>query len=157
VMEYGGIEDEAIAALLHDVLEDAGEYAPDLSLESLRHRIERCFGADVLNIVEHCTDTTEMPKPSWPDRKARYVRSLDHAPSSALRVSAADKFHNVQSLIRDYRAHGEELWARFNPEAGKSGTLDYYRSLVTVFKFRMPGALSDDLDRAFRSLEELTR
>jgi hypothetical protein len=70
-------------------------------------------------------------------------------------VSAADKLHNVRALIRDYRSHGELLWTRFNPDAGKQGTLGYYRALVDVFKRRMPGPLTDDLERELLTLERL--
>ena len=74
----------------------------------------------------------------------------------ALRVSAADKFHNVNALVRDYRRDGDALWDRFNPEAGKRGTLGYHRALANVFQRRMAGALADDLNRSMQSLEELT-
>lgn len=156
VLEYGGSETQAIAALLHDTLEDAIEYAPPyLTPDRLIDEIRCEFGDEVLAIVEHCTDTREHPKPSWPERKASYIKALEEASAAALFVSAADKFHNVRALIRDYRSHGDELWERFNPEAGKSGTLGYYRALVAVFKRRLPGALTDDLERALCTLEEL--
>ena len=153
VLEYGGNETEAIAALLHDAIEDA---PADMGAQGVRREIGDTFGEEVLAIVEHCTDTDVQPKPPWQERKAAYVAAVQHAPLFALRVSAADKFHNVRSLIRDYRSVGEKLWARFNPEAGKSGTLWYYRSLADVFKDRMPGPLADDLDRAVSTLEALT-
>lgn len=153
VLEYGGDETEAVAALLHDTIEDA---PAEMGAQAVRREIREAFGEEVLSIVEHCTDTDVQPKPPWQNRKAAYIAAVEHAPMSALRVSAADKFHNVQSLIRDYRSLGEELWVRFNPEAGKSGTLWYYLSLAEVFKRRMPGPLADDLDRAVRTLEGLT-
>lgn len=155
VLEYGGGEDEAIGALLHDVLEDVAEFGGDLTVEWLQEEILRGFGRGVLEIVEHLTDTTEHPRPSWPDRKARHLASLHQAPASALMVAAADKLHNVKALVRDYRELGEALWDRFNPEAGKGGTLGYYRSLVDLFKMRLPGALTDDLERAVIALEDL--
>jgi (p)ppGpp synthase/HD superfamily hydrolase len=153
VLEYGGDENEAIAALLHDAIEDA---PPEIGVQKVRDEIRQQFGDDVLEIVEHCTDTDVQPKPPWRARKAAYVAAIEHAPAMALRVSAADKLHNVQSLIRDYRSVGDELWPRFNPEAGKAGILWYYRALANVFNVRMPGALADDLDRAVRVFEELT-
>jgi (p)ppGpp synthase/HD superfamily hydrolase len=152
VLEYGGNEDEAIAALLHDTIEDA---PPDFPAAKVRSEIRAAFGDVVLAIVEHCTDTDVQPKPPWRARKAQYLAALEHAPEIALRVSAADKLHNVRALIRDYRSHGELLWNRFNPEAGKPGTLGYYRALVEVFKRRMPGPLADDLERELVELERL--
>ena len=71
-------------------------------------------------------------------------------------MSAADKLHNVQSLLRDYRRQGDALWARFNPEAGKSGMIGYYRALADVLGRRLPGALSNELGRAVTTLEEMT-
>jgi (p)ppGpp synthase/HD superfamily hydrolase len=153
VLEYGGGENEAIAALLHDAIEDA---PPELGPHEVRRMIDGQFGAGVLSIVEHCTDTDEQPKPSWPARKRAYLASLEDAPSDALRVSAADKLHNVRALIRDYRALGDALWERFNPEAGKVRTLDYYRALAGVFARRNPGPLSNDLAAAVAELWRVT-
>jgi (p)ppGpp synthase/HD superfamily hydrolase len=153
VLEYGGSEAEATAALLHDSIEDA---PPEMGVARVRHEILKRFGNDVLDIVEHCTDTDVQPKPPWQPRKAAYLARLEHAPAIALRVSAADKLHNVRSLIRDYRDVGDALWGRFNPEAGKAGTLWYYRALAGAFARRMPGPLADDLAREVRILEQLT-
>jgi GTP pyrophosphokinase len=153
VMEYGGSENEAVAALLHDTLEDA---PPEMPAEQLRATIGDRFGAEVLSIVEHCTDTTSQPKPPWRERKARYIAAAEDAPISALRVSAADKLHNLRALARDYRREGHQLWQRFNPEAGQRGTLGYHRALVEVYLRRMPGELADELARAQEALELLT-
>jgi (p)ppGpp synthase/HD superfamily hydrolase len=153
VLEYEGTETEAIAALLHDSLEDAPD---DFPVHRVREIIRTRFGADVLGIVEHCTDTTEQPKPPWRERKARYIAAAEHAPESAMKVSAADKLHNLRALARDYRREGEGLWLRFNPEAGLHGTLGYHRALVAIYERRMPGALAGDLDRAMSELESLT-
>ncbi len=133
VLEYGGTEDEAIAALLHDALEDAPD---DLPAEDVRRLIAEGFGDAVLDIVEDCTDTTVQPKPPWRERKARYVARAEHASLAAMRVSAADKLHN--------------------PETGQSGTLGYYRALADIYKRRLPGPLADDLDLAVGDLEKLT-
>jgi (p)ppGpp synthase/HD superfamily hydrolase len=157
VLEFGGGEDEAIGAILHDVLEDAAEHAAqEVTVEWLRDEIRRSFGAKVMDIVEHMTDATGRDKPSWLTRKTKYVADLEHAHEPALLVSAADKLHNVQSLLRDYRRQGDALWARFNPEAGKSGVIGYYRALADVLGRRLPGALSHELSRAVTTLEEMT-
>jgi hypothetical protein len=73
-----------------------------------------------------------------------------------MKVSAADKLHNLRALVRDYRRQGESLWARFNPEAGRGGTLGYHRALVQIYRRRMPGPLADELERAMSELEALT-
>lgn len=149
-LDYGGSEDQAIAALLHDALEDTQGMTP----RELRAVIHGEFGDLVLQIVEDCTDTDAQPKPPWRARKEQYIAHLRaHAHEQSLIVSAADKLHNVQSLVRDHRHEGDATFARFNKEAGKSGTVWYYRSLAEVFLERMPGRLADDLDRAVRELE----
>jgi GTP pyrophosphokinase len=157
VLEFGGGEDEAIGALLHDALEDAAQHAShEVTVEWLRTEIQHSFGDHVMAIVEHMTDATEREKPPWRARKTKYVADLEHAPESALLVSAADKFHNIQSLLRDYRRHGDQLWTRFNPEAGKSGVVGYYRALADILDRRLPGTLTSELHRAVATLEEIT-
>jgi (p)ppGpp synthase/HD superfamily hydrolase len=153
VLEYGGSEDEAIGALLHDTLEDAPD---DLPPDDVRAIIAGRFGDMVLEIVEHCTDTDVKPKPPWRERKLRYIAAAEHAPLPAMKVSAADKLHNLRALIRDYRLVGDALWDRFNPEAGRSGTLGYQRALAELYRRRMPGPLADELTRALVEIEELT-
>jgi (p)ppGpp synthase/HD superfamily hydrolase len=151
VLEYGGTETEAIAALLHDALEDA---PPDLGVDRVREMIAEQFGPDVLAIVEHCTDTTAQPKPPWRERKQRYIEAAEHAPLPALIVSAADKLHNLRALLRDYRREGDELWSRFNAEAGRTGTLAYHRALAEIYLRRHPSPLTEDLTRALVELED---
>src|SRR5688500_1386536 len=111
-LEYGATEDQAIAALLHDTIEDA---TTELPPPEIRRLIAEQFGETVLRIVEHCTDTDVQPKPPWTTRKARYLAHLADAPDAALLVSAADKLHNLHALLRDYRSVGDRLWERFNP------------------------------------------
>jgi (p)ppGpp synthase/HD superfamily hydrolase len=151
VLEYGGSETEAIAALLHDTLEDA---PADLGVDQLRTMISEQFGAEVLAIVEHCTDGTGNPKPPWRERKQRYIDAAEHAPHSAVVVSAADKLHNLRSLLRDYRRDGDDLWSRFNPAAGRTGMLAYHRALTEIYLRRFPSPLTEDLNRALIELEE---
>jgi hypothetical protein len=104
VLEDGGSEDEAIAALLHDAVEDAGGEA---RLRAIRAR----FGERVAAIVAGCSDTDESPKPPWRGRKERYVRHLKtEADASTLRVSLADKLHNARAILRDHREIDEAIW-----------------------------------------------
>ncbi len=127
VLENGGDEDAAIAALLHDAAEDQG------GRETL-DRIGRLFGPGVRSIVEACTDTVENPKPPWRERKERYVDHIAEAPDDALLVSLADKVHNARSLVESLKREGDEIWKRF--KGGKSGTIWYYEALVTAFSNR---------------------
>jgi (p)ppGpp synthase/HD superfamily hydrolase len=106
VLEGGGDEDEAIAALLHDVPEDQGGRA---ALDEIQRR----FGEQVAEIVESCSDTFEKPKPDWRPRKERYVAHLRTASKSVLRVAAADKLHNLESLLFDIRKDGARAFDRF--------------------------------------------
>jgi (p)ppGpp synthase/HD superfamily hydrolase len=146
VLEDGGDEDEAIAALLHDAVEDQGGKPV---LEEIRRR----FGSKVAGIVAECTDTDEVPKPPWRKRKEEYLARLPEASPEALRVSCADKLHNLRSIVTDYRRIGERVFDRFS--AGRDETLWYYRSLVGVYTARGAGALADELGRVLRDLEGL--
>ena len=156
--EYGASEDEGIAALLHDAIEDAPRA---LGAAGVRQLIAGRFGADVLGMVEDCTDSDTHPKPAWRPRKQAYISHLVSALPGALLVSAADKLHNVRTILADFRIEGDEVWRRFSPEAGKSGTIGYYRGLVAAFRTRSgdgPGAFSRlvaDLDTEVRALESL--
>jgi (p)ppGpp synthase/HD superfamily hydrolase len=146
VLENGGTEDEAIAALLHDAVEDQGGQ-PTLE------RIRAEFGDDVADMVSALSDTDQTPKPPWRARKEQYLDDLEDASLSVLRVSAADKLHNVRSMVRDYRAFGEELWNRFSAPA--SDQIWYYRALTEVFRRRLGGPLASDLSRSVSDLEWL--
>lgn len=147
VLESGGTEDEAIAALLHDAAEDKGG-------EQLLVEISGRFGEPVAEIVRGCSDTTMQPKPPWLERKTAYIKALPGKSESVIRVSLADKLHNARSLLIDYREHGEELWQRFDPE---SDQLWYYRSLLDVFGEISSSPLVDELDRVVSELELLVR
>lgn len=146
VLEDGGSEDEAIAALLHDAIEDQGG-------EPIRQEIRRRFGDRVLEIVNGCTDTDQTPKPPWLERKKQYLEHLRSAGPEILRVSAADKLHNARSLLSDLRRHGKAVWERFN--GGRDGTLWYYRRLVQIFRECGPSFLVEELDRVVSELERL--
>lgn len=145
VLEDGGDEDEAIAALLHDVVEDQG------GAERLAE-VEELFGPRVAAIVLGCSDTDEPVKPPWWERKEQYLLHLEEAEPSVVRVSLADKLHNARSLLLDYREFGEVVWARFNPDADQ---LWYYRSLERVFRRRTTSRLVDELERVVSELEKL--
>jgi len=146
-MEYGANETEAIAALLHDAVEDCGG--------AKRSRdIERKFGKDVAKIVEGCTDTDQTPKPPWLERKKSYLAHVRRASMPTKLVSASDKLHNVRAILMDYREEGERLWSRFN--AGKQGALWYYRALVNAFSGKRIRPLVQELDRTLTALELLS-
>lgn len=125
VLEHGGDEDEAIAALLHDGPEDCNGR---VTLAEIRER----FGGRVAGIVEGCTDSMDSPKQPWQERKEGYIATLGSASESTHLVSLADKVHNVRSLVSEYRQVGESLWHRFN--ASREQTLWYYRSVLEVFE-----------------------
>lgn len=146
VLEHGGDEDEAIAALLHDAIEDQGH---KITLNEIRHR----FGDAVATIVESCSDTTTSPKPPWRQRKEAYIAHLKEASASERLVSAADKLHNARSILADHRTLGEALWDRFN--AGKAGTLWYYRALAETFRVLGPTPLAEELARVVAEIERL--
>jgi (p)ppGpp synthase/HD superfamily hydrolase len=149
VIEDGGDEDQAIAALLHDAVEDAGG-RPTLK------RIERTFGRRVAEIVEGCSDTVEEdPDESWIERKRRYVEHLPEVTDEGvLRVSLADKVHNARSLVRDYRREGDQLWERFE-EKTAADQLWYYGALLEFFGRRRPGPLTEDLRQGVDELRML--
>lgn len=146
VLESGGSEEEAIAALLHDAVEDQGGYA---QLDEIRDR----FGAQVAEIVAACSDAFTTPKPPWRERKEAYLLHLQEASPSVRRVSLADKLHNARALLRDYRREGEHTWARFN--GGREGTLWYYHRLVEVFQATGSDPSTEELARVVETLEQL--
>jgi len=147
-LEYGATETEAIAALLHDVVEDCGG-AP--RLEEIREK----FGDAVAKIVAGCTDTDQIPKPPWRLRKENYVAHLASADASTLLVSASDKLHNARSILRDVRRDGDKAFDRFKGK--KDGTLWYYRALVSEFRKHRESNLEliDELDRVVAEIEML--
>ena len=145
-MEYGANETEAVAALLHDAVEDCG--GPERQRD-----IEEKFGREVGEIVAGCTDTDETPKPPWRQRKEKYIAHLATASASVRLVSASDKLHNARAILHNLREDGPEVWDRFT--AGREGTLWYYRALVTAFRAHGTNALLDELDRVVSEIERL--
>jgi (p)ppGpp synthase/HD superfamily hydrolase len=145
VIEDGGSEDEAIAALLHDAVEDQGGAA---RLADIRHR----FGDAAADIVAASSDTDVLPKPPWRERKEAYIAHLVQAGPQVIRVSLADKLHNARAILGDYRRLGDGLWGRFHSD---SDQLWYYRALVEAFRRVTTSPMIDELDRVVTELEGL--
>ena len=148
VMEHGGNEDEAIAALLHDAVEDQGGM-PTAGV------IEHRFGVNVKEIVLACSDYTGEPKPPWRQRKENLLNQLASGNHSCRLVAAADKLHNLRCVLADYRLHGELTWESFH--GGKEGTLWFYREMTRLLVDVLPGSLTDELSRTMCALEYLSK
>ena len=151
VLEHGGTEDEAIAALLHDTLED-------ITPTKRARKTVRAFGDDVYGIVVGCTDGTpnkKGKKASWRERREVYVAALGHEPRSVLLVSAADKLHNARAIVADLRVIGDTVWKRFN--APKDDILWYYGAAVDAFRANPAhhAALVDELGRVVLEMRRL--
>lgn len=145
-LESGADEDQAIAALLHDAVEDQGGPA---RLVDIREQ----FGERVARIVDHCTDADCKPKPPWRARKEAYLASLGDKPADSLLVSMADKTHNAGAIVADLVEHGDAVWGRFT--GGREGTLWYYAALSEQFSKRLPGAGADRLKRTVDTMHRL--
>ncbi len=145
VLEHGGDEDQACAALLHDAVEDGG-----VEWDAV---IRDGFGLRVAGIVRACTDADTQPKPPWRARKEAYLAHLEGERLDALLVSAADKLHNARAIVSDLRTHGPGMFSRFN--AGQAGTLWYYGALAEVFARRLPGPLARELSDAVAQMRFL--
>lgn len=144
VLDDGGDEDEAIAALLHDAAEDQGGHH---RLEDIRLR----FGEGVARIVEDCTDSWDTPKQPWLERKQAYIQHARQLARPSLRVSAADKVHNAYAILRDLRNLGESVWERFS--APPDDVIAYYESLVRSYREAGGGKLVDELERIVRGIQ----
>ncbi len=144
VLEYGGTEEEAIAALLHDAAEDQGGRQ---RLADIREQ----FGEGVARMVEELSDTLEEPKPDWKKRKEAYIAHLKDADPGVRLIAAADKLHNARAILRDYREVGEQLWERFR--ASREQTLWYYRSLEAVLEDQRNRTLMTELKYTLLELE----
>lgn len=143
VIEAGGNEDEAIAALLHDAVEDQ-----KATLDEIRD----LFGDTVADVVDQCSDTDQEPKPPWRERKERFIARLPDLSPSARLVATADKLHNVRSILADYRVNGESVWEKFNGH--REGTLWYYRSVVEGIE-PVVEPLHLSLEKAIAELEKM--
>ncbi len=147
VMEFGGDEDQAIAGMLHDALEDCGAEHEKI--------IRTNYGDRVANIVRGCTDgvpDASGRKPPWRQRKERYLEHLRGAAMDTLLVSACDKLHNARAIVADLRA-GHDVFSRFT--AGKSGTLWYYDELASLFRERLgsDAAVARELTAAVEAMK----
>ena len=138
VLENGGDEEQAIAGLLHDVIEDGGsEYAPELNAR---------FGKEVVRIVGLATDATTDPKPPWRARKERYVAKLATLDRRAALVVGCDKLHNARAIVADVRAEGPGVFARFT--ADEPGIAWYYGALAAGLAPHLPPRLATALTEA---------
>ena len=145
VLEHGADEDTAIAAVLHDAIEDQGG-------SSTRELIRSRFGEQVTAIVDECSDTDQTPKPPWRERKEQYLAHLGVASPSARLVSAADKVDNLRCLLASYRQTGEAIWEHFR--GGRDGTLWYYRSVCRILQEAGPAMLAEELACMLAQFEE---
>lgn len=148
VLEDGGSEDEAIAALLHDAVEDQGGKAT-------REEIKQRFGEAVVAIVDGCTESETIPKPPWRDRKKRYLEQLGQGSPSVHRVALADKLHNARTILFDYQQHGENVWSAFS--AGKEGVLWFYQSLLQLDLPRDFSPMVEELRQVVEKIEQLVK
>ena len=147
-LEHGADEDEAIAALLHDAVEDQGG-------RKTREEIRRRFGDRVAAIIDGCTDTDQDPKPPWRQRKTAYLARLKRASASVRLVAASDKLDNARSILVSHRRLGESLWDKFT--GGRDGVLWYYRSVADILKQSDTNPLVDELDRVVSEIERTVR
>jgi GTP pyrophosphokinase len=140
VWENGGDEDQAIAGLLHDVIEDAD---PPSAVPRIRKEILEKFGKRALDLVEGCTDgeqDTSGEKAPWKERKDKYLDHLQHESTELLLVSCCDKLHNARAILTDLQTHGEKLFDRFTGK--KEGTLWYYRKLSQIYQSKLPNVVA---------------
>jgi (p)ppGpp synthase/HD superfamily hydrolase len=145
VLQYEGDEEQAIGALLHDVVEDCGG-APRLA------EIREKFGERVARIVDGCTDSAAIPKPPWRERKQRYLERVRSEPEEVVLVSAADKLYNMREILMDLRELGPGVWERF--KGGREGSLWYYHGLIECFRDHAPKSLVAELERTVKELEQ---
>ncbi|GAB3316393.1 HD domain-containing protein [Geodermatophilus aquaeductus] len=150
VLEHGGSEDQAIAGLLHDAVEDAPAGTGGVVLAEIRSR----FGDDVADIVRACSDGLDAEgnrSGTWAERKRPYVAGLSDKPLDALLVTAADKTHNGLCIAADVRRYGQDFWSTFN--ASRDELLWYYTSVERAVAERLPdSSISAALQRAVDEL-----
>jgi (p)ppGpp synthase/HD superfamily hydrolase len=148
VLEHGGSEDQAIAALLHDAVEDQGG-------KVVLCRIRESFGECVACIVGACSDSDTKPKPPWIDRKKQYLEHLPKTPHEALLVSLADKCYNATTILWDLKDKNKDVWTRFN--ASPKEILWYYEELDKIFGKIYNVQLARDFHMIVKNIKQLTR
>ena len=145
VLKHGGDEEQAMATLLHDAVEDKGTH----QLDAIRQR----FGARVAAIVEDCTNADTLPKPSWQARKETYIAHLKHAAPEVWLISRADKLHNARAICTALRTYGCAVSDRF--KGGRDRTVWYYETMSNAFKRLTPGPLAVELAEAVGEMKKL--
>ncbi len=146
VLEDGGSEDMAIAALLHDAAEDQGG-------EETLAIIAEAFGVPVARWVRQASDTLSLPKPEWEMRKQHHLAEIPRADREARLIMLADKVHNARSILADHARVGSEVWERFS--APRERTIWYYEALLDVFERGLSPVLYDTLSDCVRQIKEL--
>ena len=144
VGEAGGDEDQLIAALLHDWLEDVRGASVEVLTEA--------FGSRVAQLVLALSDTTEFPKPPWKERKERYIRHLRGQPADVKLISACDKLHNATTLLRDIREQGPATMDRFT--GGRDGTVWYYEAIASALGQGWSSPVLDELHDTVGAIRE---
>lgn len=144
VLEDGGNEDEAIAALLHDAVEDQGGW-------QTRQEIQQQFGQIVMTLIDGCTESETTPKPPWLERKSRYLEQIRQAVPAVRRISLADKLHNARSLLVLLHQEGTQAWSRFT--GGKTQTLWFYRALLEIYSRSGSSIMTQDFAHIITQLE----
>ena len=147
VLEYGGNETTAVAALLHDAVEDQGGESTDLL-------IERLFGIDVATLVRACTEDKALP---WQERKQKYINHMARESAPARLICVADKIHNLSTMLTHLRIRGDVVWTRF--KGGRDKSLWFYAGGLNALREGAsesdPPQLSYAVDELERTLEEL--
>ncbi|MEO1428355.1 MAG: HD domain-containing protein [Cyanobacteria bacterium J06633_8] len=143
ILEAGGSEDEAIAGLLHDAIEDQGGKAT-------REQIRDKFGEQIVEIIDGCTESDITPKPPWKERKIQYIENIRNGSDSVKLVSLADKLHNARSLLIGYRNKGDKLWDYFS--GSKEDKLWFYRELLVIYQQSYDNFMTVELERILREL-----
>ena len=137
ILEEGGDEEQFIAGLLHDSVEDKGG-AP------LLEEIEQKFGKKVANYVEQCSDSFSFPKKPWKERKVKFIEQCRQLPADVKLIIACDKWHNLYTTYRDFLREGDNVWTWF--KGGKEGTLWYYQEIIYALRQNWQSLILSELE-----------
>jgi (p)ppGpp synthase/HD superfamily hydrolase len=143
VLEDGGSEEEAIAALLHDAVEDQGG-------ATTRAEIHRRFGSNVTAIIDGCTEPEQIPSMTWKEHKQLYLEQLRHGSPQVRRVALADKLHNARTLLINWRLAGESIWSEFR--GGKENVLWLHEALLELFHQKSNSWMVEELEQVIKEL-----